>query len=462
MKRIICLSAGCIAYIVFASSCLGADGTTAESQKTAILEPLSSASAQSSTVPSFSNAASIAAGTSDTKASLTFAGFVPQAVLGNYMHYEVGGDAPVSTKGSTDEVDIGTVSGLSAGASAHGAISAMWWPHQSDVALKVMGTICANELPKLIPGFKISEVFWLSDVDGDCSRSLFKKEMLQKIVDGLNATINQCRNLAIKTEKLERDAADAEVAAKKDPAKGAAMKPKPPTATEDITDKQRQQQCDALMKHPELVTISNGRPVFDPKAKVVLKNVDTPATLNGILAEINQSDRTLSHVTLLTIGTKVNRQKDAYFNKSDLTTLIKDHTTGYGANITLSQIRGNALYSGGFSYEKTYKSDDPTQVCSPVTGSTALKCPSGTIGAPKEMFSRILFTETRMLIKTGVFAIAPRLEYDLTASKFAAKLPLYFAPDKSKALTGGIALGYVTHGDGFGASVFVNKAFSFY
>jgi hypothetical protein len=462
MKAIILMLAGCFACMGFTSSCFGADGTTTESQKSAILEPLSSENAQSSTVPSFSNAASIEAGTSDTKGSLMFAGFVPQTAFGNYVHYELGGDAPLATKGSTDEVDIGTVSGLSAGASAHGSISAMWWPHQSDSALKVMGDICANELPKLIPGFTISEVFWLSDVDGDCSRSLFKKDLLQKIVDGLNATINQCRNLAIKTEQFDRDAADAEEVAKKDPTKGKAMQPKQPTATEDVTDKQRQLQCDALMKHPELTTTSHGKPVFDPKAKVVLQNVDNPATLTRILAEINQSDRTLSHVTLLTVGTTVNRQKDAYFNKSDLATLISDHTTGYGANITLSQIRGSALYAGGFSYEKTSKSATPTQVCSPVKGSTSLNCPSGTIGPPQETFSRILFAETRVLIKTGVFAIAPRLEYDVTASKLAAKLPLYFAPDKSKALTGGIALGYVTHGAGFGASIFVNKAFSFY
>ncbi len=66
------------------------------------------------------------------------------------------------------------------------------------------------------------------------------------------------------------------------------------------------------------------------------------------------------------------------------------------------------------------------------------------------------------MIVTGAFAVAPRIEYDLTSSKFAAKLPIYLAPDKNKTLTGGITLGYVTHGDGFGAAVFVNKAFSFF
>jgi len=38
-------------------------------------------------------------------------------------------------------------------------------------------------------------------------------------------------------------------------------------------------------------------------------------------------------------------------------------------------------------------------------------------------------------------------------------LPIYFAPDKSKALTDGVTLGYVTQGDGFGVEVFVGKAF---
>lgn len=48
------------------------------------------------------------------------------------------------------------------------------------------------------------------------------------------------------------------------------------------------------------------------------------------------------------------------------------------------------------------------------------------------------------------------------------RLPIYLAPDKEKALTGGIALGYADKGkdemkaEGFGASVFIGKVFSFY
>jgi len=98
------------------------------------------------------------------------------------------------------------------------------------------------------------------------------------------------------------------------------------------------------------------------------------------------------------------------------------------------------MYSAGLSYEKSYKNGDPVQVCSPVSGSASLKCPSGSIGAPKDMFSKIVFTESRILLKVGAFAVAPRIEYDFAASKFAAKLPIYLAPNKDKVLTGGLDL----------------------
>lgn len=426
----------------------------------ATLEPLSSPSAQPSSVPSFVNGASISAGTSDTKASLSFTGYLPGTFAGGYVYYNLGGDAPVSMKGSTDEVDIGTVSGLTAGASASASVSALWWPHQSDSDLKSINAKCNSDLPKLIPSFTLDDVRWITNTDVDCTGALFTKETLQKLVDSLNTTISQCRDLAVKKEGIDRDIAEAAEVAKTDKARGATLKPKAPTTTEDLTDQQRQSQCDALRTHHGMTVTTGGKEVWDPKAKVVLK--DDPATLKGALAEINATQLTTTPATLLTLGTKVNRQKDAYFNPSDLTTLIRDHTTGYGVNLALSQIRGNALYSGGFSYEKSYMSVDPTQYCSPVKGSTSTKCLSGTLGPPPPTFSKIVFTEARVLIQAGVFALAPRLEYDFQTSKFAAKLPLYFAPDKTKTLTGGVALGYVTHGQGFGVSVFVNKAFSFF
>ena len=96
MKGIILSMAGLLAGSGLTCTCFAAVVGATDFEKSAILEPLSAASAKSSAVPTFSNAASIEAGASDTKASLTFAGYLPQTVMGNYLHYELGGDAPVS------------------------------------------------------------------------------------------------------------------------------------------------------------------------------------------------------------------------------------------------------------------------------------------------------------------------------------------------------------------------------
>lgn len=121
------------------------------------------------------------------------------------------------------------------------------------------------------------------------------------------------------------------------------------------------------------------------------------------------------------------------------------------------------MFSGGFSVEKSYKSNSDVEVCTPIENSTSTKCITGPIGAPTHSYARILFAETRLLIVAEKFAIAPRAEYDFKASKYAVRLPIYIAPNKAKALTGGIGLGYTNKNDeGFGASVFVGKAFSFF
>jgi hypothetical protein len=165
---------------------------------------------------------------------------------------------------------------------------------------------------------------------------------------------------------------------------------------------------------------------------------------------------------MLTLGFTENRQKVSYFSRTDLTTLIKDHTTGYGVSLSGTWLHNNRMFSGGISYERSYKSADSVQVCSTVTGSTSLTCPQGSIGAPKRTIARILFAESRVLIIQQKFAASPRVEYDVATSKLGVRVPLYFAPNKANALIAGIALGYANHGDGFNASVFVGKAFSFF
>jgi len=341
----------------------------------------------------------------------------------------VNGEAPLSTKGSTDEVDIGTVSGLTAGSSAKVDLSFMDWPHASEKSTKDLTSVCTAEIPNLISGatagtaYDWQQILTWSDSKETCSRAIFNIDTLRSMVDALNSRLKKC-----------------------DPPPPPLPANAPPA--EQARAKAEQAVCDALK--------SRGGAKLTEKAR-------DPSNLRRILTQVGNIERTAAPaVTLYTLGTTVNRQKVSYFAQNNLSTLVKDNTTGYGAHASYARILGNLMYSFGFSYEKSYKNADAVQVCSPVSGSTSLVCSQGTIGAPKHMFSRILFGELRQLISPGAFALEPRLEYDFTSSKLAARLPIYFAPSKDKVLTGGITLGYVRHGDGFGASMFVNKAFSFY
>jgi hypothetical protein len=404
-------------------------GATPDGTKQVAQDSLSSGDNKPSGTPTYLNATSIEAGTSDTKATLAFAGYLPTSWGDNYfLHYQLNGEAPLATKGSTDEVDIGTVSGLTAGSSAAAKISITRWPHAAEKPVEDLESVCETEVPQLISprtgGMQYSwdQISSWSDAKESCSRAIFQTPTLQSMVDGLNAHLKKC-----------------------DP-----LPPLPANPSQSEVDRAAtaKQVCDTLKK-------GNG-------AHLTAAGQDA-SNLRHILAQVNELERAASETTwLLTAGPKVNRQKVSYFAKNDLSTLLKTNTTGYGADLGLTRVHGNLMASVGFSYEKSYKSNDTLQVCSPVSGSTSLKCPQGAIGAPTRMFSRIAFTEARYLMSPA-FAVAPRLEYDFTSSKFAAKLPIYFVPSKDKALSGGIALGYVTHGGGgFGVTVFANKAFSLY
>ena len=397
-------------------------GAIPDSSRQKDIQPLSSGDNKPAGTSTFVSASSIDAGTSDTKATLSLVGYVPTNLGDDYfVHYQLSGEAPLSTKGSIDAVDIGTVSGLTAGSSASADLSFMRWPHASQSATGDLSSVCKDKIPNLISPindevrYEWTEILDWSETPVTCSREVFSLETLQSIVDGLNARLKKCEY---------------------------------PPVPSGSTQSPQEIVCGRLQK---------GR---GAKLTVASRNDDNLARIMAKVSELEQQATT--SLTILSIGPKVNRQKVSYFSKDDLSTLNKANTTGYGAHVTLTRLKGNLLYSGGFSYEKSFKSDDPAQICSPVTGSASLKCFQGSIGAPRHLFSRILFTEMRYLISPGALAVSPRFEYDFTASKFSAKLPIYFAPSKEKALTGGISLGYVTHGDGFGVSVFVNKAFSFF
>src|SRR5207245_3203430 len=108
---------------------------------------------------------------------------------GRYWSYQIQGQAPVSTKGSTDETDIGTVSGLTAGASVHAGMSFILWPHQEPKVVTDLKLVCVHQFGALIPGYEWTDLP-SSGVSQGCNRALFKVDQLKAIAAGFQASLD--------------------------------------------------------------------------------------------------------------------------------------------------------------------------------------------------------------------------------------------------------------------------------
>jgi hypothetical protein len=320
------------------------------------------------------------------------------------------GETPITSKGSTDTVDVGTLSGLTAGSTAHAEASWLHWPALLDSVAAANAAICDSQFPTLVPGYSFAAATTLANIATPCVSTIFTAASLDNIVQRLKLKRQQCRD------------------------------PKQHLSPADVVI------CGQLaaLKDPEIDA---------DKA--------TDANLAAIRARFSAIQQQAPFLGLLTLGSTVNRQNVSYFQKSDLSTLIKGQTTGYGVNLVASMLYHSALYSGGAFYERSYTDATTVQLCTPVTGTSALKCPQGAIGAPTRQIARLLFTESRFYVLPGKLALSPRIEYDVATSKLAVRLPIYLAPSTTKTLIGGLVIGYTTHGTGLAASVFIGKAFSF-
>jgi hypothetical protein len=371
------------------------------------LAPISSADAQSAG-PSFLDAATIEAGTSDTKVNIGISGFMPKSGSGDWYHqFGLGGEAAV-TKGSTDDVTVGTLSGLSKGSSARASFSFIHWKRLTQEEADTQLAFCRTHFTGLIGDYTWDEAP-LSLANAGCDRGLFTAERLMKIAEGLEARRKECAEGKSK------------------------LKP---------------EQCALIIARGEAKVVP---------ATVLIEKL--PVIVSAWAEQM--LPRAPAH--FINLGTKVNRAKANYFAEIDFTQLQKEHTTGYGGSASYSYFRRPYLLTGGFSIEKSYKNNDEVEVCTPLPDTTALRCITGSIGPPTRTWARIGFAEARWLVGNGRVGIAPRAEYDFTGSTYAVRVPIYLAPDKKKSLIGGIALGYTDKDDeGFGVSVFVGKAFSFF
>jgi hypothetical protein len=374
------------------------------------LEPVASADNKSE-APSFSDSATIEAGTGDTKATITVGGFLPYTSGDWYYAYQLGGEAAVS-KGSEGDVTVGSLSGLAQGSSASTKFTFMHWAHAPKSVTGPMQVVCAKAFSEVVDNLPFDDIA-KTGLDVGCDETLFDAAKLKTVLDKWNALRKVCATASAESAAL-----------------GAVL-------------------CSSFSRQAADAALS--------------AKGQQPGVLEAVVTELQSFKLLFAPAHLFSLGAKANRKKANYFLEPDFAQLKKGHTTGYGASATYSFVRQNRMHSGGFSLEKTYKGGDEVEVCAEIAGSTALRCITGPIGAPKHKYGRIAFAESRWIARSGRLGWAPRAEYDFSDSTYAIRIPIYVAPNKEKALIGGIAIGYTNKDDeGFGAAVFIGKALSLF
>lgn len=145
--------------------------------------------------------------------------------------------------------------------------------------------------------------------------------------------------------------------------------------------------------------------------------------------------------------------------------------TGYRFESLAGRIFGAGRSSAAlsFAYIRRFKPNDDVQLCDFNGVGTQLACFTGPLGPPVEGKSYTLGGEVRALFPLkdwaggGSLGIAPRVTYEFKSEAPVFEFPIYFAPNKDKALNGGMRLAYTTAGrDDFAFGLFVGIPFSLF
>jgi len=142
--------------------------------------------------------------------------------------------------------------------------------------------------------------------------------------------------------------------------------------------------------------------------------------------------------------------------------------TGYKAELFGGWIfpDGRQSLTGSFAYSRSYKAGDAIQLCQPTGSGSQTQCLSGALGKPAGTDKYIFSGEYRKLISLGglpgkpSMGFAPRVSYEVNSKGVLMELPVYFVPNKDKALNGGVRFAYDTKEDDFAFGLFVGVPFS--
>ena len=302
-------------------------------------------------------------------------------------------------------VDLGSLSGLTAGTNARLEIGGLYWPPFPAASEKDFDVVCSDYIGRVLPGY-----YWSRD----------QKDPRPKEQNLGQPTIGKsCYDI------LTTDGLRAALKVLNDAAAAAAKK-----------------QNQSVPK--EIAPIAGSDPILAEGYKK--------------LTDINA--RGFSYAQGFVLAVTANRQKFSYASSAAPTQVTDETKTGSGVSLNYNFILNSWVLAIGASYEKSYKGAKEVQICSPIGSTGSTQCASGALKAPTESTNKLIFAEFRSALGTNI-ALSPRIEYKTDTSDLGISLPIYLAKNEKRVLDGGISLGW-TKADHFTASVFIGKAFGFF
>jgi len=367
--------------------------------------------------------------------------------------------APFDSK-KADKVDVGTLSGLTAGTSATLELGVARWAQAGESDVLAVKAVCEKYIPLLIPGYTWSNV---TKATGElCRLGLFEPEALAAVVKKLNARREVCAKCF--------DVPDQEPSLCSVLRNGRERSCKSPDGTAvavcALLEKNLREECAACEK-PSAGELAACTDIATIKHDAKLADGHETLLADANRALRPEAEKLFRPLSMLTVALKANQQHFDYVLVEDLATAKSSDERGTGITVALTHVLRSSAWILGYSHEESYKGPDAVQLCTPVGTTGATSCKQATIGAPKKETAELAFVENRTAINAGRFSVAPRVEFDFKKSNWAVRLPVYFIANKDKQLTAGFALGYSEAEkekgrEELGASVFISKAFAFY
>ena len=306
-------------------------------------------------------------------------------------------------------MDVGTLSGLSAGTSLAFELSHVDWPDAANDRRKAADAVCDNLIPEAIEGYSRDIV----NAHGGwrCAPGDLNEEKLQAAVKTLNDKRTAC--------------ADKKAAGT--------------LAANDVV-------CETLLAAPA--------------ARLSLRVEELLVGADERLGRM--IDQVQTPISLWTVGATANEQKFSFALPETPTQVDHDDKNGWAVSAVFTRLSRAFLWSVGYSHEESYEAAAKVDICSPIGATGSSSCRQASLGAPTSQQSELAFAEVRWILPSRKLALSPRMQFDIEESEWAVRVPVYLVRNQQGAFTTGLALGYTSKDSDVGLAVFVGKEFAFF